>query len=166
MSLATLNSLTDIRQSEGWGKYLGAIGWQTETIAHQKATTRIYIRQLPILGSLIKIPRPNLSLPWQEIDQIAKKHRAILVKIEPNMMLLPAYRLSLIAYRYSPDSWPLLPTKTIQIDVTKSEKELLANLEKDARYCLRKAQENRLSVQVAGYRGQLSDNAIATFYLC
>ncbi len=140
---------TDIRQSEGWGKYLEAIGWQTEVITHQKRTTRIYIRHLPVFGSLIKIPRTILPLPWAEIDKIAKKHRAILVKLEP--VNSP---LSIIHYPFTPDSWPLSPTKTIQIDLLKSEEELLANLSKDARYCLRKAKENGLSVQIADCRGQ------------
>jgi len=54
-----------------------------------------------------------------------------------------------IYFQVSPNNqWPLLPTKTIWTDLSQSEKNLLGRLKPKARYNLKKAVENKLTVAI------------------
>lgn len=134
---------SDLRQSEGWAKYLQTIGWEIDEIEG----TKVYIRNIPLLGSVIKIQRPAVVPPVSEIDRIARKHRALLVKLEPP--LTPEYRLPTDS-GFAFDPHPNLPTKTIVIDLTLGESKLWNNLSQDARQRIRKA-ESTAKLQVTSY---------------
>lgn len=147
------NMTQDLRQSDEWAGYMKAIGWEVESFGRSKA----YIRKIPLLGSLIKIPRPNPPLSYSEIDKVAKKYKALLVKIEPNLAL-PAGRqvshprgvntnLKLTGNGYFEDNWAFAPTRTIRIDLKKSLEEILSKMEKETRYSIRLAQSKRLKVK-------------------
>lgn len=129
--------MTDLRQSLQFGKYSKAIGWKVEKIGD----CQVFIRPLPLIGSLIKIQRPN-SIPFEKIDKVAKKHRALFVKLEP----LAINRKLLADHGYRQDSWPLLPTKTIWIDLTKIEDQLWEEMAKDTRYCIKRAEKRGIKI--------------------
>lgn len=132
----------DIRQSEEWAKYLSHLGWQAEKLKVKGEKFKVYIRELPLVGSVIKIQRPSVIPPIGEIDKIAEKHSALFIKLEP-----PYQQFNhLTIKQFSPDSWPLLPSKTIWIDLNPDEEEILANFSKDGRYSIRKSE--RLGVAV------------------
>jgi len=133
---------TDLRQSDGWEKYLKSIGWEVENlkVGSSKTLAKAYVRRIPLIGSVIKIQRPPSIPSAREIDHLAKKYHALLVKVEPQ----GAPRKPLTGF--GTDSSPNLPTKTITIDLTKSEKELWENLSQDARQSVRKAHSKKLSV--------------------
>ncbi|MDP1710712.1 MAG: peptidoglycan bridge formation glycyltransferase FemA/FemB family protein [candidate division WWE3 bacterium] len=135
----------DLRQSEGWANYLKSQGWVVEEVGskNSKLKTKIYIRKIPLLGSVIKIQRPDELPPFEEIDRVAKKHRALFVKLET---LTANHYNAAIKNGFAPDTLPNLPTKTIIIDLTKSEQELWKDLSPDARQSVRKAQSNKLQV--------------------
>lgn len=145
--------MIDLRQSPQFGKYTEAIGWQTEKIGD----CQVFIRQLPLIGSIIKIQRPN-SIPFKKIDELAKRYRALFVKIEPIQQLSNKTMKQLKSHGFRQDSWPLLPTKTIWIDLTKTANQLWKEMEKETRYCVKKAEENNLTI------GQLSNRTIDKFY--
>lgn len=128
--------MTDLRQSPQFGKYTEAIGWQVEKIGD----CHVFIRQLPLIGSIIKIQRPN-SIPFKKIDELAKRYRALFVKIEPIQQLSNKTMKRLKSHGFRQDSWPLLPTKTIWIDLTKTANQLWKEMEKETRYCIKKAEK-------------------------
>jgi len=143
----------DLRQSDGWAKYLQSLGWEVEEVEDAK----IYIRKIPLLGSVIKIQRPTVVPPIKEIDRIARKHRALLVKLEPLAMTRskiasPASRdndSSLTGF--VPDKTPNLPTKTILNDLTKSESDLWSALSRDARQSIKKAEGSNLKLVTSNW---------------
>ncbi len=102
-----------------------------------------FIKKVPLLGSVIKIQRPSAIPPEKTLDRLAKKHRALFIKIEPSFKIK---NLKLNNSRFQRDTWPLLPTKTLHLDLTKSEKELWDTLDSDARYSIRKAKK-KLNVE-------------------
>src|SRR3990170_7867604 len=114
---------TDLRQSAGWAKYLQSQGWKIEESKGFKA----YIRKVPLVGSVIKIQRPAEIPPVEEIDRIAKKHHALFVKIEPVGNAQSAFRREggfssqEPVAGFEPDPTPNLPTRTIQVDLSKTE---------------------------------------------
>ena len=142
------NSSLDVRQSSLWGKYLEELSWQAIEL---KNGYFAFVRNLPLLGSTIKIPRAALPIPFKEIDGIAGKYNAFLVKLEPSIERAgqhsAAIRQLLGANGFSFDRWALCPTRTIQIDLTKSEDELLKAMEKDTRYSVRLAIRRGVKVE-------------------
>ncbi len=130
--------MQDLRQSPQYGEYMRKIGWQVE----QLDGCQIFIKKIPLLGSFIKIQRPE-KIPFSKITQLAKKHRAFCVKIEPK---LKTDHQSLFTNHYFPDKSPYAPPKTLQIDLTFSEEKILAQMKKDARYSIRKAEKEKIKI--------------------
>lgn len=138
---------TDLRQAEGWSRYLSNQGWRITEVKGKKSKCKIYTRRIPLIGSVIKIQRPTEVPPVKEIDQIAKNRRALFVKFEP--LLTTNYQL-LTKHGFKSDPNPNLPTKTTIVDLTKGEKELWKDLSQDARQSIKKAIIYK--IQVTSYR--------------
>jgi len=138
----------DLRQSQEYAKYLKSIGWLVEKINEDY----IYIRRMPLTPlSILKVQRPQ-KIPFKKINQLAKKHRAVAVYLEPLVTSHPlrrnlAKRASQVTkYGYRLHKSPYLPTKTISIDLTQSEEKILAQMKKDARYAIRKAKKKTVQL--------------------
>jgi lipid II:glycine glycyltransferase (peptidoglycan interpeptide bridge formation enzyme) len=128
--------MTDLRQSSQYGRYMKQIGWQVEQLDGGQAFTK----KIPLLGAFIKIQRPE-KIPFSKIEKLAKKHRTFCVKIEP---CNHGDTEKLRKHGYKEDKSPYAPPKTLQIDLTFPEKEILSQMKKDARYSIRKAKKNKL----------------------
>jgi lipid II:glycine glycyltransferase (peptidoglycan interpeptide bridge formation enzyme) len=122
--------MVDIRQSIQYANYLGKIGWTVERLGE----INYFIRKLPLVGSIIKLQRPE-EIKIEKIRQLAKEYRAFQIIVEPKTELDAKYLFSL-GFKLSKS--PYLPTKTLQLDLTKSEKALFKNLAKDAKGAIRK----------------------------
>ena len=121
--------MVDLRQSPAYAKYITSLGWVVEN--------GIFIRKLGIFGAIAKIQRTAIPPNWREI---IKKHHVWMTKWEPEKN----FNLQFTVFKQ--DSWPLLATKTLQIDLTPSSEKILAGFKKDARYCLRKISNNQYSI--------------------
>lgn len=126
------------------------IGWEVRDIGG----VNIFVKKLPLIGSVIKIQRPNRLIDLDEINNFAGRERAILVKIEPNLIVetqnLASLQNKFKMNNWQKDKWPLLPTKTLRIDLTRPLEKIKKGFDKDCRYCLRKAEGNGLFVKVSG----------------
>lgn len=132
--------MTDLRQSLNYSKYMQSIGWRVEKIPQF-----VYIRRIPFLDSIIKIQRPSGKINFQKIDHLAKKHHALFVKLEPQQLNNDTMK-QLDNHGFRQDKWPLLPPKTIHLDLTKSEKQLLKEMAKDTRSSLCKAEKQDIKI--------------------
>lgn len=134
----------DLRQSSQYAKYMKTLGWKVIAIHNSQFTVHsyLYLKKIPLLPfSIIKIQRPVMPLNLQVIDEIAKKHRALFVKVEPDIIKNQNCILKMKNSGYHEDKWPLLPTKTIHINLKLPVNKLWEKLEKDARYAIRKTRE-------------------------
>ena len=134
--------MADLRQSEKYAHYLKLIGWTVEKVGRNF----IFVRRLPVIPfSVIKVQRPKSPLSLVKIDQLAKKYRALAIYLEPSTNCLAGrqvnHQSSLINHRYHLHQSPFLPTKTIQLDLTRTEEKIMAQMKKDTRYGLRKAKK-------------------------
>ncbi len=133
----------DVRQSKFWQVYLEKLGWKTVPLNSQKA----YVRKIPF-GAIIKIPRFDPPVPFAQIDKIAKEEGAFFVKLEPNRGLDDKSLVEkLKSNGFTTEKWSLQPTKTIAIDLSQDEENLLMNMEKDTRYSVRKAYREGVAVE-------------------
>ncbi len=128
----------DYRQYVEYNNFFGKRGWIVEKING----TFILIRHLPLVGSIIKIQRCDPKVSLQKIDRVAKRHRTLLIKLEPNLTTddprTPAILERLKKFGYEESRWALCPTRTIHINLGLDLDKLLAQTKKDVRRYLRK----------------------------
>jgi hypothetical protein len=131
--------MIDIRQTENYADYLRRESWIVERIKE----TNYFIRRFSFLGSILKIQRPE-NINFGIIDKLCRKYRIFQVILEPNLPSASGAVTNfdhniLISHGYKLSKSPYLPSKTLQIDLTQSQKEIFSHIKKDARYALRKA---------------------------
>ncbi|HSX58278.1 MAG TPA: peptidoglycan bridge formation glycyltransferase FemA/FemB family protein [Candidatus Saccharimonadales bacterium] len=139
--------MTDIRQSPYWAAFMKELGWEVLPLTQGQHRQFAYIRKLPLFGKTLKAPRLSLPISFSQIDSLAQAEKIVFSKIEPNTSLPNSQIVSeLKNYHYKSDRWALQPTKTIILNLTKSDDELLKNMEKDTRYSIRAAQRRGVRV--------------------
>lgn len=132
---------SDLRQAPAYAAYMKSLGWQVSEGA--------FIKKLPLLPfSIIKIQRasrlPNLAA--------LKKFRPVYLAYEPPLNAKPPNGLK--------PTTPLLPSKTIVLNLTKSLTQLLAGMHPKTRYNIKK---HRLSIKV--WRGdKIPSQIIKAFF--
>ena len=122
--------MRDIRQSINYKKYLESQGWIVERIDN----INYFIRKLPLIGSVLKIQRPE-NIDFETIQKLEKKYKVFQTIIEPD---LGSDIHLLVDNGYKLSKSPFLPSKTILLDLTKSEKQIWEGFKKDAKYGIRR----------------------------
>ena len=131
----------DLRQSPAYAAYMRSLGWQ--------AIKGAFIKPIPFLPfTLIKIQRP-IRLPNLAV---LKKFRPVYISYEPQVGSKPPKSFK--------PSTPLLPSKTIRLNLTLGLTRLLAGMHPKTRYNLKK---HRMPVTV--FRGdKVSDKILKQFF--
>lgn len=120
---------SDLRQSPAYQAYMRSLGWQ--------AANGAFIKKLPLLPfSLIKIQRPEKPVKLTAL----KKFRPIYVIYEP----LPGADRPLAKAGFK-STTPLLPSKTVRLNLSQSLPRLLAEMHPKTRYNIKK---HRLPIKV------------------
>lgn len=127
----------DIRQTKDYARHLEKLGW----IVEEKDGIYYFIRKLPLIGSFLKLQRPK-TIDLETINTLKKKHRVFKTIIEPND---EEQKTILINAKFKQSTSPYLPSKTVLLDLRKTEDELLNNFKKDVKYALRKTEKIKLS---------------------
>ncbi len=149
----------DARQTKQWGNYLSQIGWDIENIGN----LQIFIRKIPLINcSVIKIQHPKGPIPFQKINDIAKKYHALLVLIEPDQV---GYKeTDYIKFKYQKSKLRFVHTSTIKIDLSRSKKTLWQSFSENARRNIRKSQNNNLIVKKVFLKKEKDDQQFKNFY--
>lgn len=133
--------MIDIRQTTQYAYYLSKIGWEVERIGG----INYFIKKLPLIGSIIKIQRPEV-ISYKVIKLLSEKHGAFQVIIEPKLHTTSYQLRQLKNYGFKLSNSPYLPTKTLQLDLTQSEKTLFKQLKKDCRSAIQKNHYSRFKI--------------------
>ncbi|HWA52248.1 MAG TPA: peptidoglycan bridge formation glycyltransferase FemA/FemB family protein [Patescibacteria group bacterium] len=120
--------MADLRQSPDWANYLKSINWKIEKINN----IYIYIKYFPVLGSFVKLQRSEI-LNQKIITFIENKYHPFQFSIEPGVYPRHPERV-LRVEGFHPSNSPSLPTKTLIINLNKSENELLKSFSQKVRY--------------------------------
>jgi peptidoglycan pentaglycine glycine transferase (the first glycine) len=133
-------------QTGEWGELKSAFGWRPVRIVSGEAGVQVLFRELPLGFTIGYIPKANPGEPlWNEIDSVCKQNRAIFLKLEPD-----------IWENQTPDTWNLTlrtspqniqPPRTILIDISGSEEQLLARMKQKTRYNIRLAEKKGVTVR-------------------
>lgn len=130
--------MRDIRQTKEYANFMRNIGWVVE----RKSGVNYFIKKLPLIGSFIKTQRPE-KIDFNQINRIAKKYRAFQIVIEPKNT---SDKLQVTGNKFKLSNSPYLPSKTIHINLTKSEKQLLKEMHHKTRYNIRKIKNYKLKI--------------------
>src|SRR4030065_2513244 len=114
--------MLDLRQTSEYAEYMQNTG----LVVEKSSNCFVYIKKFPIIGSFIKIQRPQ-QFNHKTIEQLIKKYRAFQVVLEPilstNIRAVVSQN-QLIAKDLKQSKCPFLPSKTIHIDLSKSQEQL------------------------------------------
>ena len=132
--------MTDIRQSKEYANYLASQGWIIERIAN----TSYFIKKLPIIGSVLKVQRPN-RINFETIKKIEKKYRVFQTIIEPDLYcpnsITKFFDHSLLLQKgFKLSKSPYLPTKTMQLDLDQTKDQIYRNFSKGCRYSIKRGE--------------------------
>ena len=134
--------MIDLRQSPEYAKHLKLLGWKIEKVD----SCQVFIRRFPLIGSIIKIQRPEKVPAVKEILRLAKKHRAWQISIEPFKQFNNLTIQQFNNFYFHPSS-PSLPSKTLYIDLTRPEEKIFATFAPAKRRAIRRATKNRVLVR-------------------
>ena len=116
--------MIDLRQTQEYTRYMESLGWKSL----QLKKAHVYLKKIPLVGSVAKLQRPHKIPTAQQIRDFSKKHGIAVFYLEPQSPISPQ---SLLLH-FAKNSF--VPAKTIQIDLQKSENELLSRCKAKTRY--------------------------------
>lgn len=140
-------------QSEAFAEYMAYLGWDTLVVAKGNSKTYIYLKKVPLFGTLIKIPKILFPIPFQEIDEISKRHKTLLVRLEPNVVLPHSQKDQTFTYDHLfhngfTRTWLACELQTVRVDLRQSTQSLFRSLPREnTRRNIRIAQKNKLTAE-------------------
>lgn len=155
-------------QTTAWGELKASFGWKPARVtanaadpasSEPPAGAQILFRGLPLGFSIAYIPKgplgENWEALWPEIDKACRKHRAIFLKVEPDLWtksdpdLLPSQ-----AQGEPPppagfllSSHSIQPPRTLIVDLTGVEERVLGHMKQKTRYNIKLALKKGVVVQ-------------------
>lgn len=135
-----------------WGELKEGFGWKPVRIISGDAGAQILFRRLPLGFTIGYMPKPVGSTQWaegsepfwREVDSICKKNRAVFLKIEPDMWA-DKFRIQNSEFRISKHN--IQPPRTITLDITASEENILSRMKPKCRYNIRLAEKKGVTVR-------------------
>lgn len=138
-----------ILQTSRWGALKRRFGWQDQIISigensEIQAGALVLYKRLPLRlpGSLAYIPRGPV-IDWRNtstvqtlmraLDRAARSRGAFALKIEPDELDTPRLREQLAALGFRPSPQAVQPPRTILVDITGTEDEILARMSQTTR---------------------------------
>ncbi len=152
-------------QTSRWGALKRDFGWQDEIVAigHDgqiAAGALVLYRRLPLrLGTIAYVPRGPV-VGWEDgetvaallkhVDAAAKQRAAALLKVEPGVWESAAVRERLAALSFRELAQTVQPPRTIVIDLTGSEDDILMHMSQTTRRKVRVAAKKEVTVRRGG----------------
>ncbi len=153
-----------ILQTSRWGQLKSQFEWSADYLAVLNgpaiaAGALVLFRKLPMkLGTLAYIPKgPLLNFDddalsaelLHGLDRLMKRHRAILLKIEPDRLTELRFSTRLAALGFRPSPQTVQPPRTVTIDLTRDDEAILAAMHPKTRYNIRLAAKKDVVVREA-----------------
>ncbi len=150
-------------QSWDWGEFKQRMGWKVFRIAAMlgeriSAAAQMLVKPLPGgVASVAYVPRGPL-VDWDdedttvqlldELHRIARRERAVFLKIEPPVLKSKGIQEQLARYSFRPSSKTNQPRNTIVIDIRADEGALLKSMRQKTRQNIRKVEREGIRVRI------------------
>jgi peptidoglycan pentaglycine glycine transferase (the first glycine) len=141
-------------QTSAWGELKSGFGWQIARIVRGDCGAQILFRKLPIGLSLAYIPKGPLGdrsqwdRLWPHVDAICRRYRSILLIVEPDLWStdkLPDVQT--VPVGFQPGQQTIQPPRTIVVDLSGTEADILSRMKQKTRYNIRLAKKRGIIVQ-------------------
>jgi len=138
-------------QTSSWAAFKQAFGWSAMRVRAEHCAAQILLRRLPLGLSIAYLPKGPLGTQWQElwpqVDALCRQHHAIFLQVEPDLFEpLPNEVRTLWLAGFTPEEHTVQPRRTIIVDLTQDEDQLLAAMKQKTRYNIRLAQRHGVQV--------------------
>ena len=140
-------------QSPAWGDLKHDYGWTPEYLHQGDLGAMVLFRHLPLGYSVAYIPRGPVGegdwpALWAAVDDLCRKHNAIFLRVEPEIWEpIPEDFISQHLPGFSPSPQTVQPPRTVLVDISGSEEDLLAAMKSKTRYNIRLAERKGVIVQ-------------------
>lgn len=153
------NPSVHLLQTGAWGELKTAFGWQAvrwvDEISHAKYGAQILFRRLPLGFTFAYLARgpvlanAGVSIDWNqllpELDHICQAHRAAFLRIEPDVWEVLQVQVPTPS-GVALSQHAIQPPRTILIDLTGDEQEILARMKQKTRYNIHLAEKKGVQV--------------------
>jgi peptidoglycan pentaglycine glycine transferase (the first glycine) len=151
-----------ILQTREWGALKDAFGWQSVRLVNAGMGAQILFRRLPLGFSIAYIPKGPLYLSdeplhkgnafWEDVDHLCKSNRAVFLKVEPDAWEEPAVKgqapqQPLLPPGFRLSSQAVQPRRTLLVDISGDEEQVLARMKQKTRYNIRLALKKGIVVR-------------------
>lgn len=150
-----------ILQTSAWGELKSHFGWQVERMVVGGIGAQIMFQALPLGLSIAYIPKGPLfpvkfdprSQNWKafldEVDQVCKDRRSILLKVEPDLWEGEVDQERFPPSGFKPSGHSIQPPRTIVISLKEDEEEILGRMKSKTRYNIRLARRKEVVVRTS-----------------
>lgn len=149
---------THLLQTSAWGQLKAEFGWQPEAVRAGPAGALVLFRRLPLGLTLAYVPRGPLA-DWHSpatlpplvaaLDQLCRARRAILLKWEPDLPDDPGCAATLAGLGFRPSPHTVQPRRSLVVDLTGPEAEILGRMKPKTRYNIGLAAKKGVSARPA-----------------
>jgi len=145
-----------ILQTGEWGELKSAFGWNPVRLIPDDGTgAQILFRRLPLGLTLAYLPKPVFSHQqttvseqfWMEVDTVCKKRRAVFLKVELDMWEDNNHSPGISPLAFHNSTHNIQPPRTLIVDITGTEGEILARMKQKTRYNIRLAAKKGVTVR-------------------
>jgi lipid II:glycine glycyltransferase (peptidoglycan interpeptide bridge formation enzyme) len=147
-------------QTSSWAEFKQASGWSAVRVQADHCAAQILLRLLPPGLRIAYLPQGPLGSQWQErlpqVDAICRCQRVLFLQVEPDLFEpVTAEVCTQWLAGFEPEEHTIQPRRTIVIDLTQDEEQLLAAMKQKTRYNIRLAERHgvtvRPSADIAGF---------------
>lgn len=149
----SLNQFPDahILQTAEWGDLKSNYLWKSVRFSEGGCYAQVLFRRLPggfSIGYIPKGPLGKISRDfWLELIKIGKRHRAIMIKIEPDDRCTETSQLNIpMDIGKFVKSKPIQPAQTIVLEINGDERTILDRMKQKTRYNIHLAEKKGISV--------------------
>lgn len=156
----TQHPYAHLLQTGEWGELKSAFGWKPVRVISGNIGAQILFRKLPLGFTVGYIPKAVISDQlsvgseqlsvgseqfWKEVDSVCRNHRAIFLKLEPDLWSDPQPETWNLKLETSPHN--IQPPRTILINIKDDEDTILARMKQKTRYNIRLAEKKGVTVR-------------------
>ncbi len=139
-----------VLQTGEWGELKAAFGWQAMRVVRGESGVQLLLRSLPMGYTLAYLPKPISfadNLLVEEVDTLCREKKSIILKVEWDDWESTPTRTTaaLDGLRVSPHS--IQPKRTIVVDISGSEEDILGRMKQKCRYNIRLAEKKGVTVR-------------------
>lgn len=164
-----------VLETSRWGRLKRAFGWSDEIVTLEQhgriaAGALALYRRLPLgLGTIAYVPRGPI-VDWEDralvedlleaLDAAARRRRAVLLKLEPDIESGPIMRDRLARLGLRPSPHSVQPPRTILLNIDGTEDDILARMNQGTRRKIRTAAKREVIVRRDNQDGLAAFNAL------